>query len=244
MYLGKYLVACLFLARCTSGIPGDHLSSYFPSLCRLCCMVGDTNCSEAAESIKTACFTTEILEGFDVQRTIGLVDTLKKYVYLTEAITQYYKSEYSEEQRSHAGSCPCFGEVIKSMEEPKGPEFSINGAYLIRFDYTETNHTLSYKLPLNITLTNPYKDPFELIDTQNAVVQGWKPMVFEEPLLLNTTRLYSIDVVIAFKDKNHEIGGEVMCNLNVPLSFNETSCNGYKPTKCIQVFLEYVRSKH
>ncbi|BBG97084.1 Restriction endonuclease, type II-like superfamily protein [Prunus dulcis] len=63
--------------------------------------------------ILRSCFTTEILEGFDVQRTIGLVDTLKKYVYLTEAITQYYKSEYSEEQRSHAGSCPCFGEVIK-----------------------------------------------------------------------------------------------------------------------------------
>ncbi|CAL9006069.1 unnamed protein product [Prunus brigantina] len=52
------------------------------------------------------------------------------------------------------------------MEEPKGPEFSINGACLTRFNYTETNHTLSYKLPLNITLTNPYKDPFELIDTQ------------------------------------------------------------------------------
>ncbi|CAB4269173.1 unnamed protein product [Prunus armeniaca] len=147
MYLGKYLVACLFLARCTSGIPGDHLSSYFPSLCRLCCMyLGST----VIILILRICFTTEILEGFDVQRTIGLVDTLKKYVYLTEAITQYYKSEYSEEQRSHAGSCPCFGEVIKSMEEPKGPEFSINGAYLTRFDYTETNHTLSYKLPLNI----------------------------------------------------------------------------------------------
>ncbi|XP_021808848.1 crossover junction endonuclease MUS81-like isoform X2 [Prunus avium] len=39
---------------------------------------GDPNTSEAAESIKTACFTTEILEGFDVQRTIGLADTLKK----------------------------------------------------------------------------------------------------------------------------------------------------------------------
>ncbi|KAI5344444.1 PREDICTED: YLS9 [Prunus dulcis] len=113
-------------------------------------------------------------------------------------------------------SCPCLLSTLValtlyaclSVEEPKGPEFSINGAYLTRFNYTETNHTLSYKLPLNITLTNPYKDPFELIDTQNAVVQGWKPMVFEEPLLLNTTRLYSIDVVIAFKDKNQVIGGE------------------------------------
>lgn len=80
-------------------------------------MEGDTNCSEAAESIKTACFTTEILEGFDVQRTIGLVDTLKKYVYLTEAITQYYKSEYSGEQHRHTGICPSFNEFIKRCEE-------------------------------------------------------------------------------------------------------------------------------
>ncbi|KAL6290107.1 hypothetical protein ACE6H2_007617 [Prunus campanulata] len=165
--------------------------------------------------------------------------------------------------------------VCLSLEEPKGPEFSINGAYLTRFNYIKTNHTLSYKLPLNITLTNPYKDPFELIDTQvtayyqkerfglvtlidsrttfrleaknttifqNAVVQGWKPMVFEEPVLPNTAHFYSIDVVIAFKQKIREIdytmSGEVMCNLNVPLSFNEISCNGYKPTKCFQVFLE------
>ncbi|BFG16384.1 hypothetical protein CerSpe_026590 [Prunus speciosa] len=160
--------------------------------------------------------------------------------------------------------------------EPKGPEFSINGAYLTRFNYIKTNHTLSYNLPLNITLTNPYKDPFELIDTQvtayyqkerfglvtlidsrttfrleaknttifqNAVVQGWKPIVFEEPVLSNTAhQYYSIDVVIAFKQKDREIdytlSGEVMCNLNVPLSFNEISCNGYKPTKCFQVFLQ------
>ncbi|PQP97307.1 crossover junction endonuclease MUS81 [Prunus yedoensis var. nudiflora] len=78
---------------------------------------GDPNCSEAAESIKTACFTTEILEGFDVQRTIGLADTLKKYVYLTQAITQCYKSEYSDEQHRHAGICPSFDEFIKRCEE-------------------------------------------------------------------------------------------------------------------------------
>ncbi|KAK3162993.1 hypothetical protein QOZ80_1BG0096300 [Eleusine coracana subsp. coracana] len=32
---------------------------------------GDPNCSNASERIKTACFTTEILEGFDVLRTSG-----------------------------------------------------------------------------------------------------------------------------------------------------------------------------
>ncbi|KAI5342157.1 hypothetical protein L3X38_010032 [Prunus dulcis] len=38
---------------------------------------GDPNTSEAAESMETTCFTTEMLEAFDVQRTIGLTDTLK-----------------------------------------------------------------------------------------------------------------------------------------------------------------------
>ncbi|KAM1941581.1 hypothetical protein ACFX13_029141 [Malus domestica] len=78
---------------------------------------GDPNTSEAAESIKTACFTTEILEGFDVQRTIGLADTLKKYVYLTQAIAQYYKSEFSEEQCKHAGVCPPFDEFIRRCQD-------------------------------------------------------------------------------------------------------------------------------
>ncbi|XP_068344981.1 crossover junction endonuclease MUS81 isoform X2 [Pyrus communis] len=78
---------------------------------------GDPNTSEAAESIKTACFTTEILEGFDVQRTIGLADTLKKYVYLTQAIAQYYKSKFSEEQRKHAGVCPPFDEFIRRCQD-------------------------------------------------------------------------------------------------------------------------------
>ncbi|PQQ13115.1 NDR1/HIN1-Like protein 3-like [Prunus yedoensis var. nudiflora] len=76
---------------------------------------------------------------------------------------------------------------------------------------------------------------------QNAVVQGWKPTVFEEPVLSNTAYHYSIDVVIVFNEKNCEIvGEEVMCNLNVPLSFNEISCNGYKPTKCFQIFLQFI----
>ncbi|XP_016649648.1 PREDICTED: crossover junction endonuclease MUS81-like [Prunus mume] len=78
---------------------------------------GDPNTSEAAESIKTACFTTEILEGFDVQRTIDLADTLKKYVYLTQAITQYYNSEFSEEQCIRAGVCPPFDEFVKRCQD-------------------------------------------------------------------------------------------------------------------------------
>ncbi|KAI3448833.1 hypothetical protein Pfo_005498 [Paulownia fortunei] len=76
---------------------------------------GDPNSSEAAESIKTACFTTEILEGFDVQRTSGLADTLRKYGYLTQSINQYYRSVDPEQKC--AGVCPPFDEFIKICEE-------------------------------------------------------------------------------------------------------------------------------
>ncbi|XP_029124879.1 crossover junction endonuclease MUS81 [Cajanus cajan] len=78
---------------------------------------GDPNSSEAAESIKTACFTTEILEGFDVQRTSGLGDTLRKYGYLTQAISQYYKSEIFEESVKCSGICPPFDEFIKRCQD-------------------------------------------------------------------------------------------------------------------------------
>ncbi|GER48615.1 crossover junction endonuclease MUS81 [Striga asiatica] len=76
---------------------------------------GDPNSSEASESIKTACFTTEILEGFDVQRTRGLADTLRKYGVLTQSINQYYKSLEPEQKCN--GVCPSFDEFIKMCEE-------------------------------------------------------------------------------------------------------------------------------
>nr|XP_023918887.1 crossover junction endonuclease MUS81 isoform X1 [Quercus suber]POF02364.1 crossover junction endonuclease mus81 [Quercus suber] len=78
---------------------------------------GDPNSSEAAESIKTACFTTEILEGFDVQRTSGLADTLKKYGHLTQAILQYYKSVLPEDHSKCTGVCPPFDEFVKRCQD-------------------------------------------------------------------------------------------------------------------------------
>ncbi|XP_040992657.1 crossover junction endonuclease MUS81 isoform X2 [Juglans microcarpa x Juglans regia] len=78
---------------------------------------GDPNSSEAAESIKTACFTTEILEGFDVQRTTGLADTLKKYGYLTQAISHYYESVLPEDCTKGAGVCPPYDEFVKRCQD-------------------------------------------------------------------------------------------------------------------------------
>ncbi|XP_065865304.1 crossover junction endonuclease MUS81 [Euphorbia lathyris] len=78
---------------------------------------GDPNSSEAAESLKTACFTTEILEGFDVQRTSCLRDTLKTYAYLTRSIFQYYRSQTLEDRPACTGFCPPFDDFIKSCED-------------------------------------------------------------------------------------------------------------------------------
>ncbi|KAF9686409.1 hypothetical protein SADUNF_Sadunf03G0155600 [Salix dunnii] len=78
---------------------------------------GDPNSSEAAESIKTACFTTEILEGFDVQRTNSLRDTLKKYAHITQSITQYYSLQLPEDQSKSTRVCPPFDEFIKRCQD-------------------------------------------------------------------------------------------------------------------------------
>ncbi|CAH1446394.1 unnamed protein product [Lactuca virosa] len=78
---------------------------------------GDPNALESAESIKTACMTTEILEGFDVQRTSGLGDTLRKYGYLTQSITQYYKSLGNEGEHVDFPICPPFDQFIERCQE-------------------------------------------------------------------------------------------------------------------------------
>ncbi|XBJ19576.1 hypothetical protein VPH35_010533 [Triticum aestivum] len=56
---------------------------------------GDANTVDGSESVKTACFTTEVLEGFDVQRTTGYADTEKKYGHLTGSIIDYYSRNFS-----------------------------------------------------------------------------------------------------------------------------------------------------
>ncbi|EOA18708.1 hypothetical protein CARUB_v10007286mg [Capsella rubella] len=79
---------------------------------------GDPNQSKAAESIKTACLTTEILEGFDVLRTNGLGETLRKYGYLTKLIFQYYKSRVNDDDQSKVpASCPSFDDFVKRCQD-------------------------------------------------------------------------------------------------------------------------------
>lgn len=60
-----------------------------------------------------SCFTTEILEGFDVQRTSGLADTLRKYGYLTQAIIHCYRFQVTEDNFKTTRECPPFSEFIR-----------------------------------------------------------------------------------------------------------------------------------
>ncbi|KAI3706050.1 hypothetical protein L1987_76303 [Smallanthus sonchifolius] len=78
---------------------------------------GDPNACESAESIKTACLTTEILEGFDVQRTSGVGDTLRKYGHLTQSIKELYKSFGNEPNHQDLPTCPSFDQFIERCQE-------------------------------------------------------------------------------------------------------------------------------
>lgn len=64
-----------------------------------------------------SCLTTEILEGFDVQRTSGLGDTLQKYGYLTQSIADYYKSLGNEFKHQDFPICPPYDQFIERCQE-------------------------------------------------------------------------------------------------------------------------------
>ncbi|CAO1943015.1 unnamed protein product [Urochloa humidicola] len=77
---------------------------------------GDQNSPDVPERIKTACFTTEILDGFDVQRTSGRADTQKRYGHLTRSIIEYYNTNFSTVAKpSHV--CPTYDEFKRKCCE-------------------------------------------------------------------------------------------------------------------------------
>uniref|UniRef100_A0ACD5XE59 Uncharacterized protein n=1 Tax=Avena sativa TaxID=4498 RepID=A0ACD5XE59_AVESA len=79
---------------------------------------GDPNTVDAPESVKTACCTTAILEGFDVQRTTGYADTEKKYGHLTRSIIDYYSTHFSAGADS-SRLCLTYDEFVKRCSDLK-----------------------------------------------------------------------------------------------------------------------------
>ncbi|GJN16755.1 hypothetical protein PR202_gb03776 [Eleusine coracana subsp. coracana] len=60
-----------------------------------------------------SCFTTEILEGFDVLRTSGYADTIKMYSNLTRSIIEYYNANFSTLAES-SRVCPTYDEFERN----------------------------------------------------------------------------------------------------------------------------------
>lgn len=79
---------------------------------------GDPNPLNASESVKTACLTTEILEGFDVQRTTGYPDTERTYGHLTLSIIDYYSTNFSSGANT-SRVCLTYDEFVKKCCDPK-----------------------------------------------------------------------------------------------------------------------------
>uniref|UniRef100_A0A8R7TZF8 Crossover junction endonuclease MUS81 n=1 Tax=Triticum urartu TaxID=4572 RepID=A0A8R7TZF8_TRIUA len=77
---------------------------------------GDVNTVDGSESVKTACFTTEVLEGFDVQRTTGYADTEKKYGHFTRSIIDYYSRNFSAGADS-SRVCLTYDEFVKRCSD-------------------------------------------------------------------------------------------------------------------------------
>ncbi|XP_024314868.1 crossover junction endonuclease MUS81 isoform X2 [Brachypodium distachyon] len=79
---------------------------------------GDPNRLDASESIKTACFTTEILEGFDVQRTTGYSDTERRYCDLTLSIIDFYSKNFSNGANT-SRACLTYDEFVNKCYDFK-----------------------------------------------------------------------------------------------------------------------------
>lgn len=78
---------------------------------------GDPNLTDASESLKTATFTTEILEGFDVQRTRDTSETVQKYGQLTTAIIDRYSLEVGKPGRHPGGYCMRYVEFVNFCKD-------------------------------------------------------------------------------------------------------------------------------
>lgn len=73
---------------------------------------GDPNLTDVSEPLKTAAFTTEILEGFDVQRTRDTSETVQKYGELTTAIIDRYSLEVGKPGLPPGGHCMRYVEFV------------------------------------------------------------------------------------------------------------------------------------
>lgn len=117
---------------------------------------GDPNVMDSSESIKTACFTTEIAEGFDVQRTRDVKDTMRKYGHLTHAIGFHY-NDLSDCQKARQGLCKTYRQFVDDCRDLEKEKVSdIFGVMLMQVKQVTESIALSilerYPTPLSLVL--------------------------------------------------------------------------------------------
>ncbi|GJN16753.1 hypothetical protein PR202_gb03774 [Eleusine coracana subsp. coracana] len=79
---------------------------------------GDPKSPHVSEKAKTACFTTEILDGFDILRTSGYAETERQYVYLTSSIIEYCNTNFSNlANTSHDGDTRAQEEMLQKKSK-------------------------------------------------------------------------------------------------------------------------------
>ncbi len=74
-------------------------------------------CNLMVKSCDVRMFTTEILEGFDVQRTRDTNETVQKYGELTHAITNRYSLELGKPNTPPNAVCPTFVEFVEHCKD-------------------------------------------------------------------------------------------------------------------------------
>ncbi len=62
-------------------------------------------------------FATKILEGFDVQRTWDMNETIQKYGELTHAIMNFYLLEFGKPNTPPNAVCSTFGEFVEHCKD-------------------------------------------------------------------------------------------------------------------------------
>ncbi len=81
-------------------------------------------------------FTTEIWEGFDVQMTQDMNETVEKYGELTHAIMNRYLLEFGKLNTPPNAVCPTFGEFVEHCKDlDMEPVSDVFGVQLMQVSY-------------------------------------------------------------------------------------------------------------
>ncbi|KAJ7533191.1 hypothetical protein O6H91_13G036900 [Diphasiastrum complanatum] len=154
---------------------------------------GDPNLCEAAESIKTATLTTEILEGFDVQRTRDVYETISRYGDLTNAISKRYGIEIGTMGNKDQRLCKTYDQFREHCNDLEKETISdVFGVMLMQVKLVTEDIALAIleRYPTLISLAQSYSQ-----------LEG--DITAQEQLLGR----------IRFRNKNKEVGSVVSKNI-------------------------------